>query len=768
MFNRSNILNMTAPLSVNDNETDSEHVFLRSNSSFHRENPYPSAALTDHTHSRRDEYSSPRFPVGAAECGRAVSWVIGLHCFGTCNSGGVGGSPSDQLEKNALLAMKSLPTNRTTYEELVEKHLTQPREKARIRRESEDLNINNPLSTAKENPWVIYYQDEDLKAEIEMDVSRTYQELDFFQRADILQMLNTLLFIYSKENPNLSYRQGMHELLAPLLWVRAHHTSSPEKDHSSNVNRLSYILTDKFIEHDTYSMFVKLMKLMKRWYEMPAQSANGLRRTSIEEMPVVAKIVHIQMALLAACDPELHEALIEQSVAPQIYGIRWMRLMFGREMDLPQLLHLWDCIVHDQYPMELVDYIAVALLIAVRSTVLRGGPTDTLTVLMRYPTVKDPFALANTAKRLRVSCRVGGWAGRGENRCMSNICIGKPSADMRMGAQYASSASVLPTKKHTFQNVLEELPQPGEIRTALSNAVSGASSTKESTSRVAIVETASYDLGGAIEGGDSRELGIFTYEPTHLRTTNIPINTKRITSAASGYKNTHIMSAHDTYSTRASNAHSIGTYEATGTNMNAKLDIKPFGSVCGENVHVRANKNECTNADLEISDKSEVDIAILGGEREKWIKQPVDGNQSPFFRPQHNTRVLAEAVTKRLGVPMSDELNKSSNNIYIETFPQPTQPKRTQTQSTTVLSLTKPSTHHKYIKQRSKVKPVRNVFDMDMDRSGRMLGNCSNNCNYTSMLAKRPLAFAECIFRVVVRLYLCFVSSPSCLGALIS
>ena len=28
-----------------------------------------------------------------------------------------------------------------------------------------------------------------------------------------------ILFIYSKLNPDTGYRQGMHELLAPVLWV---------------------------------------------------------------------------------------------------------------------------------------------------------------------------------------------------------------------------------------------------------------------------------------------------------------------------------------------------------------------------------------------------------------------------------------------------------------------------------------------------------------------------------------------------------------------
>ncbi|KNC78900.1 hypothetical protein SARC_08686, partial [Sphaeroforma arctica JP610] len=74
------------------------------------------------------------------------------------------------------------------------------------------------------NPWVSYYEDEELKQEIEMDVLRTYQEMPFFQQESVQASLGKLLFVFSKEFAALSYRQGMHELLAPLLWVRTHHT----------------------------------------------------------------------------------------------------------------------------------------------------------------------------------------------------------------------------------------------------------------------------------------------------------------------------------------------------------------------------------------------------------------------------------------------------------------------------------------------------------------------------------------------------------------
>lgn len=44
-------------------------------------------------------------------------------------------------------------------------------------------------------------------------------ELEFFRQDSTQLMMCNILFVYCKLNPDLSYRQGMHELLAPILWV---------------------------------------------------------------------------------------------------------------------------------------------------------------------------------------------------------------------------------------------------------------------------------------------------------------------------------------------------------------------------------------------------------------------------------------------------------------------------------------------------------------------------------------------------------------------
>ena len=47
-----------------------------------------------------------------------------------------------------------------------------------------------------------------LQEEIKKDVDRTYQELSFFQDPPVLKLLSSVLFLWCKFNPEISYRQG--------------------------------------------------------------------------------------------------------------------------------------------------------------------------------------------------------------------------------------------------------------------------------------------------------------------------------------------------------------------------------------------------------------------------------------------------------------------------------------------------------------------------------------------------------------------------------
>ena len=60
-------------------------------------------------------------------------------------------------------------------------------------------------------------------------------------------------------------------------------------------------------------------------------------------------------------------------IPPQIYGLRWIRVLFAREFTLPNTFKVWDAIFADSSTLRLTDYIFVAMLCFYRDKCEWGG-----------------------------------------------------------------------------------------------------------------------------------------------------------------------------------------------------------------------------------------------------------------------------------------------------------------------------------------------------------------------------------------------------------
>lgn len=85
------------------------------------------------------------------------------------------------------------------------------------------------------------------------------------------------------------------------------------------------------------------------------------------QSPIVKKCRYIQNTVLQKCDPQLHQFLQKMNIEPQLYMLRWVRLLLGREFHLDDLLILWDAIFSYSTDLQLVDYICAAMLMYIRS-----------------------------------------------------------------------------------------------------------------------------------------------------------------------------------------------------------------------------------------------------------------------------------------------------------------------------------------------------------------------------------------------------------------
>jgi len=73
-------------------------------------------------------------------------------------------------------------------------------------------------------------------------------------------------------------------------------------------------------------------------------------------------------------------------IEPQLFLLRWIRLLFGREYPLGDTLTFWDAIFAFDKNFTLIDYIAVAMLIGIRDQLMNSDQNGVLQSLFKYQT----------------------------------------------------------------------------------------------------------------------------------------------------------------------------------------------------------------------------------------------------------------------------------------------------------------------------------------------------------------------------------------------
>ncbi|PGH33172.1 hypothetical protein GX50_04014 [[Emmonsia] crescens] len=246
----------------------------------------------------------------------------------------------------------------------------------------------DPLAEDDESPWQTLRRDEAIRAEIYQDVERCMQENYFFREPTTKARMLDILFIYTKLNADLGYRQGMHELLAPILWVVEHDAIDKKSidvsaSHAGEEDLMLRVLDMDYAEHDSFTLFCALMQTGKLFYEQETRRLPGIQS---DVSPIVARSQHIHQVVLRAVDPELADHLQITEILPQIFLTRWIRLLFGREFSFQEVLNIWDLLFAENMRLELIDAVCVAMLLRIRWPLLYADYSSALGLLLRYPT----------------------------------------------------------------------------------------------------------------------------------------------------------------------------------------------------------------------------------------------------------------------------------------------------------------------------------------------------------------------------------------------
>jgi hypothetical protein len=128
-----------------------------------------------------------------------------------------------------------------------------------------------------------FHDDTTLHKIIDLDIDRTFQIYKLFKDKSIKLNIHNILYIYSKINYDVSYKQGMNELLATLVLVMYpyYHKTKLSNKHEILLYKVdeqsismrdvySYLFDEDEFEADIFSLFNSLMQRgLKDMYYTP-------------------------------------------------------------------------------------------------------------------------------------------------------------------------------------------------------------------------------------------------------------------------------------------------------------------------------------------------------------------------------------------------------------------------------------------------------------------------------------------------------------------
>ena len=295
------------------------------------------------------------------------------------------------------------------------------------------------MMNSDNSTWKTYYADNDTKKLINLDLDRTFQELEIFHQAKIKSSLADILFMWNKENLDVGYQQGMNDILAVtflgLYPCYFKNTKKLGKDEILKISseQISAIQNAEDIydffhdEDELYSdLFYCFTKLMKRGLKELFQTIKGneklvdykkyelfhnqLEQDSTDDMqnPLSIRCTLIIKEKLKSIDPDLYQHFKKIGLNCGIFLQRWLKCMFDREFELKDIFIIWDAIfatpdAQNGYGLVFLDYIAISMILRIRKTLLDSDQNECFTTLFKYPTIENMAELVIFSNNLQIA-----------------------------------------------------------------------------------------------------------------------------------------------------------------------------------------------------------------------------------------------------------------------------------------------------------------------------------------------------------------------------
>ena len=187
------------------------------------------------------------------------------------------------------------------------------------------------------------------KSAIEQDVNRTRSNEKYFSSKTTRLVMRKVLSMYCSFN-NITYVQGLNEILAPILSLHSNNYHQPNSD--DVIEEEVFYFDDTFDESEDTALLTDYFPVLLV-FEALIERVSPIIFKKCGDKSLQAQLAGVHV-LLYYYDAELVKYLMGESMSTDIYAQSWLITFFSRRLPVPLVLHLWNILIQKDSPSFLL------------------------------------------------------------------------------------------------------------------------------------------------------------------------------------------------------------------------------------------------------------------------------------------------------------------------------------------------------------------------------------------------------------------------------
>ena len=266
--------------------------------------------------------------------------------------------------------------------------------------------------------WNNFFDKKGIKDLINLDIERTFQDRDLFREASIKEIEYNVLFLFAENNLPTSYKQGMSDILAMLIfilypyYIKSENNNYNEEtfekwvnDPMNNIKDIySFFNDEDEFQSDLYYLMNNLMKLgVNKFYEEINEKDKD--KESIEKSYLIKRCDDIFESIKTQ-NNKLYFHFINNKLDINLILIRWIKCLFTREFHPKDCIAIWDIILSNEIKnpsgeLFYIDYFCIAMIDFISEELLKKNQNDCFKRLFSFPPLESIDTLLALAEKIK-------------------------------------------------------------------------------------------------------------------------------------------------------------------------------------------------------------------------------------------------------------------------------------------------------------------------------------------------------------------------------